>query len=124
MKRILVTGSRDWADYPAVVAAIAEAANGDPAAVVVHGGARGADLMADTAARSLKLGVEVHPANWQALGKSAGILRNRFMVDLGADVCLAFIRNGSRGATHCAGLAEARGIPTLRFVQDDAAVAS
>lgn len=32
----------------------------------------------------------------------------------GADACVAFIREHSRGATHCAALAEQAGIPTWR----------
>lgn len=116
--RILVTGSRTWADYPRVVAAIAEAAGrANTTPVVIHGAARGADTLAATAARSLGIEVEEHPANWEAHGRAAGILRNRLMVDLGADVCLAFIRDDSRGATHCAALAESRGIPTRRFTE-------
>jgi hypothetical protein len=37
------------------------------------------------------------------------------MVDLGADICLAFIKDQSAGASHCAARAIAAGIPTLKF---------
>jgi YspA, cpYpsA-related SLOG family len=116
LKRILITGSRDWTDAETIRAAIRQAALRQPDAIVVHGAARGADLLASAAARALGLREERHPAQWQKLGKVAGPVRNQEMVRLGADVCLAFIKDGSRGASHCAALAEKAGIPVHRYV--------
>lgn len=117
--RILVTGSRDWCDQQAVwdaLAPIARALPADQDLVLVHGGCpTGADAMCDEWARGFGAVIEVHPANWVRHGRAAGPRRNAEMVNLGADVCLAFIRNGSRGASHTAALAEQAGIPVRRW---------
>ncbi|WP_460071114.1 SLOG family protein [Streptomyces sp. YKOK-I1] len=123
--RILVTGSRDWRDADAVFGALHEARIGPGAAhglVVVHGACpTGADALARGWARLHdELGVieEAHPARWRVNGvldRAAGFRRNAEMVALGADVCLAFIKDGSRGASHTAGLAEQASIPTRRW---------
>lgn len=115
--RVLVTGSRDWTDWRSVFDAIARiACEHQGRVVIVHGAARsGGDKHADMAARALSLATEPHPADWAKHNRKGGFIRNAEMVALGADVCLAFIRNGSRGATHCAGLAENAGIPVRRF---------
>lgn len=115
--RVLVTGSRDWQDREVIAGVLMEICmdHHSHRVIVIHGAARGADEFADEAAHEFWMATEPHPADWNTHGKRAGFIRNAQMVALGADICLAFIRNGSRGATHCAGLAEKAGIPVRRF---------
>lgn len=118
--RILVTGSRHLEDYSLVHRAIADAAaelGGD--AIVVHGAARGADSLADRAARELGVKTEPHSAKWRSEGKAAGPLRNQRMVDLGADVALVFLVAGlaNVGTKDCWRRAERAGIPVRVFEQ-------
>jgi hypothetical protein len=116
--RILVTGSRTWTDEEAIDTAIQNAiGNQWGPHTVVHGDCpSGADAQADRWARYRGLEVERHPADWEQYGKRAGFLRNAQMVGLGADVCLAFIKDGSKGATMTANLAEQAGIPVKRYL--------
>jgi hypothetical protein len=119
--RILITGSREWDDPDAVINAIENEyhCHEHPAhecpeglMTIVHGHCpTGADHMADWWARSSGYEIERHPADWNTHGKRAGFIRNSEMVNLGADVCLAFIKNESKGATMTAKLAEKAGIP-------------
>lgn len=125
--RILVTGSRDWEDAATLNEALRLAAYEFQAhrlgLIVVHGGCpTGADLMAHNwieahpmLAFYVPVIEEVHRPDW-VQGASAGPWRNRRMVDRGADVCLAFIRNNSRGATHCAEYAENSGIEVRYYL--------
>lgn len=119
--RVLVTGSRDWLSELTVEGALATAVYQQVPAVIVHGACpTGADAIAARWTRShrvIGLSEEAHPALWQWHGKAAGPRRNALMVGLGADVCLAFIRNDSRGASHCALLAERAGIPVRRYTE-------
>ncbi len=125
MKRILITGSRTWESREAIYLAIfnwvKENCPVQEEIIVVHGDAsRGADRLAREIARSVSWAEEEsHPADWESNGKAAGFIRNQDMVDLGADVCLAFIRNGSKGATHTAGQAVKAGIPVIRYLDND-----
>ena len=123
--RILVTGSREFADYGLVCEELGRVMAGllrhgqlgpGPRIVIVHGAAEGADALADRAALAFGMGTERHPANWVEHGKAAGPRRNAEMVALGADLCLAFYQQGAgnKGTAHCASLAEKAGIPVRR----------
>lgn len=131
MKRLLITGSRDWTNRDVAHDAIARAWTewGCPSdAILVSGGARGADKLCEEIWRDfLGYDVERHPADWKMYGKRAGFVRNREMVDLGADLCLAFLMpcskpehageapHPSHGGAMCADLAEKAGIETRRY---------
>jgi hypothetical protein len=108
--RVLVTGSRTWQDAGVITGVLA--AHYRDGAVLVSGACpRGADALAEEYWELLGGEVERHPADWARFGKRAGFRRNAEMVNAGADVCVAFIAADSQGASHCAGLARAAGIP-------------
>lgn len=110
-KRILVTGCREWRNRGVIDQALME----HGPATVVHGGACGADSIAAQCARSWGWPQpELHPAEWW-LGLGAGSDRNQKMVDLGADICLAFITQLSTGTWDCIERAEAAGIPVVKY---------
>jgi len=125
--RILITGSREWDNFPLMQRYLyAERLKaGDFPLVVVHGGARGADSMAGGMARASN-GVceEVHEAEWRPLGiynAYAGHARNQKMVDLRADVCLAFFKAGAanRGTQDCVRRAKLANIPVIEIWSDE-----
>lgn len=140
--RVLVTGSRDWKNRTLINlvldGAFVEAANARRIVTLVEGACpTGADDMAYAWAlwmrsRDLPVRFERHPARnhptedfgpWPYCGPR----RNQHMVNLGADVCQAFIGpctsprcripgvHPSHGATGCALLAEQAGIPVRRY---------
>lgn len=113
--RILVTGSRTWTDEKEIARALFEEwwHAGEPRDVtLVHGTARGADVLAAKIAVGQGWKVEPHPADWERYGNRAGYIRNSEMVNSGVDVCVAFILDGSKGATMCAALASNAKVPT------------
>ena len=116
--RVLITGSRDWDDYDTMYDALSKVYDSlkprNP--ILVHGAARGADTSAETIWRRLGGKTEAHPADWEQYGKRAGFIRNDEMVKAGAVLCVAFIKNNSKGATMCAKLAEKAQIPTVRYI--------
>lgn len=109
--RVIVCGSRDWQDAAAIQRRLSALPGEHEEITIVHGAARGADHMASMAAADLGFAEEGYPANWEDYGRRAGILRNLEMLNDGADLVLAFQRNGSRGTQHTIDEARRRGIP-------------
>jgi len=108
--RILVTGSRDWTDDKAIAEALLETRSPHPQRItVVHGGARGTDLLAHYWATKWGWITEAHPAGPDPKA------RNQRMVDLGADVCLAFATRWASDTGHCARAARRAGIHTVDY---------
>ncbi len=125
--RILITGSRDWTNVESIESALTVARESvilflgtGTEIVIVHGAARGADRISGDWAKAMgsrgcKVVEEAHPADWAMLGKQAGPIRNQKMVDLGANMCLAFPLPSSRGTLHCMRIAREAGIPVVNF---------
>ena len=79
MLRLLVCGDRNWSDWAAIVAVLRKL---DPKnTLLVTGGARGADAIAERAGKALGFEARVvMPADWDRFGRSAGPRRNGEML--------------------------------------------
>ena len=84
--------------------------------IVVSGGARGVDKIAELEAEKCGLETKVFPAYWDEYGKSAGYKRNVQIVNY-ADIIVAFWSVGSKGTKHTIDIAREKG--KLLFVVDD-----
>ncbi len=118
--RILVTGSRNWTDERVVARALASLSSlqdMQPFAVV-HGGAKGADSLAEAWCQRWKVPTEVHKPDYKAYpGPVAPLRRNDAMLDSGIDLVVAFrLGTPTHGGTQYTidGAAKRR-IPTIIY---------
>lgn len=112
--RVLVCGSRKYEDYNKIYMLLKQLPYN---ITLVHGAARGADSLAEKAARKLDLTIERHPAAWHKYGPAAGPIRNREMLDTNIDLVLAFRVEGvnSPGTDDLTGEAKRRGIEVKEY---------
>ena len=86
---VLVTGDRDSnIEFEDVMTM--ELSDLHPDSIIVHGGCRGIDSLADRVAKKLHLEIRVYPAQWDVYGLPAGPIRNKLMLSENPDVVLAF----------------------------------
>jgi hypothetical protein len=110
--KVLVCGSRQFSDsLTATVTIMDRLASLPEGAVVIHGGALGADKIAAEVAADY--GHEVHAfyADWDKHGKKAGIIRNLQMLAERPDLVIAFWNGSSRGTGHTITEARRRNVP-------------
>ena len=99
---LLVTGDRHWKDRVKIGREIVKRKK--RIALLIQGGARGADLIAWDYARLLGIPTATFEANWEIFGKAAGPIRNTIMLTYGKpDLVLAFHKHlsQSKGTKHC-----------------------
>lgn len=129
--RVMVTGSRTWRNVNQIHETLEALAGLFPNLddwVVVHGDCpEGVDAMVNEWADDRGVKTEKHPAQWRGedgrYNATAGFERNTEMVELQANVCLAFIRvcekrncrkpgrHGTHGSADAAYKARHAGIP-------------
>lgn len=104
--RVAIVGSRDYEKLDQVRAYVAKL---PPGTVVVSGGARGVDSVAENAAKEHGLATlifPVTPQEWKKYGKRAGFLRNKQIVE-NCDRVVAFWDGFSPGTLSTIHLAQA-----------------
>lgn len=109
--RVLICGDRDWSCFRCIRALVVTLPKD---AVVIEGEARGADRMARIAAEESLLEVLPFPAKWDSYGPSAGPIRNREMLKVGAPTRVVAFHNDiaqSKGTKHMVETARAAGVP-------------
>lgn len=117
MKTILVTGSRDYESQDDVWYALNLRLAEHGPFVLKHGAAPGADFLAHhwwiLIGQHAGVVEDQHPADWAEYGKAAGFIRNKEMIDGGADEVLAFFQVGAtnKGTQNTVDLAHEAGIP-------------
>lgn len=101
-----VVGSRSYDNYQEMLEYI-ELLDPD---ILVSGGAKGADKLAEKVADTLGIDIIVYPAKWDTYGKSAGYIRNTKIVE-NSEHLIAFWDGKSKGTKHSIDLARKNNVP-------------
>lgn len=114
MARVIVCGGRDYQNWPRLVQILDAAVARLNLEYVIHGGAAGADTLAEAWCKARNVPFGRYRAEWGRLGKAAGHIRNeRMIVEGKPDLVIAF--PGDRGTANMVKQAEAAGIKVHRI---------
>lgn len=98
--KVLVCGSRNYTDFRTICRELDKLHATNPIALVIEGGAKGADTIARNWGGFHRVPVKTFPADWEKHGRAAGPIRNKQMLDEGKpDLVVAFPKDGKLNAT-------------------------
>lgn len=112
--RVAIVGSRDYRHTYRIMAYI-DTLPLDT--VIVSGGARGVDSIAERHAQRRGLKTLIFPAKWSVYGKQAGHIRNKLIID-NADKVVAFWDGASPGTKNTIAQARFKHMP-VEIVGDE-----
>ena len=106
--KLMISGSRGIKDSKKIYDELEKIFAAHPDFILISGGARGVDSIAEEWAKSRNLPIEQHKPDWAKYGKGAGIVRNKEMV-LAADYVLIFWDGESKGTKSVIDFCEKQG---------------
>lgn len=96
MYKLAIVGSRRFTNYDHMCRVLETPRENGLIKLIVSGGARGADSLAQRYAKEFGLPIMIYYPDWEKYGKAAGVIRNQYIVD-DADMMIAFAYDDSRG---------------------------
>jgi hypothetical protein len=112
MTRVLVCGGRDYGDQATVYATLDRLHAEHRFTVLIAGGARGADTLAEQWAKDRGIPTEIYMADWKDQGRAAGPIRNqRMLIEGRPDLVVAF--PGGKGTAGMTKLARDAGVAVV-----------
>ena len=94
-KVLAVVGSRGFQDYELMKKELSTLTFDE----MDSGGADGTDKLAERYAKEFNIPIKIFKADWDLIGKAAGMIRNRLIVDY-CHTGIAFWDGRSRGTAH------------------------
>lgn len=105
--KLAIVGSRGFSDFESLKNVIDAEKDVE---LIVSGGAKGADSLAERYASERGIPVKIFLPDWDTHGKQAGFIRNQDIVRA-CDKLIAFWDGDSRGTSHSIHLARSLGKP-------------
>ena len=118
--RVLICGDRNWLNKALIMQKLEGLK--ETVSVVIEGEARGADTLGRICAERLGIPVEKYPADWKRHGLSAGMIRNKLMLEVGKpDLVLAFHSSieESKGTANMVKIARKAGVKVIVVTEKD-----